>query len=85
MAFKDFFNFKYKLLFSNGAPNGPPYTPMDHVQQLLNHYYNEYNKNANNDISQNILPYGFDIKKSLNCLSEDQKSYLFQIKKLIAL
>ena len=31
---RKFLRFKYKLLFSNGAPNGPPFTRMDHVQQL---------------------------------------------------
>jgi len=30
-----FLKFKYKLLFSNGAPNGPPFTRMDHIQQHL--------------------------------------------------
>src|SRR6185437_484660 len=33
--FKRILNLKYKLLFSNGAPNGPPFRLFDHVQQLL--------------------------------------------------
>ncbi len=33
------FKFEYKLLFSNGAPNGPPYKTEDHVQQLLSNTY----------------------------------------------
>ena len=44
-----FFKFKYKLLFSNGAPNGPPFTSMDHVQQLLPVY-------ANLAIEQGVSP-----------------------------
>ena len=33
--FRRILKFEYKLLFSNGAPNGPPFSRMDHVQQLL--------------------------------------------------
>jgi glycosyltransferase involved in cell wall biosynthesis len=33
--FKRFTGFKYQILFSNGAPNGPPFQLFDRVHQLL--------------------------------------------------
>lgn len=56
-----FTNFKYKLLFSNGAPNGPPYKTEDHVQQLLPIYEKQAIEQGVNSQMQTLLPYGFDI------------------------
>lgn len=53
--------FKYKLLFSNGAPNGPPFKTEDHVQQLLPVYLEQAIKQGAPAAMQTLLPYGFDI------------------------
>jgi len=56
-----FVKFKYKLLFSNGAPNGPPFKTEDHVQQLLPVYMNKAIEDGAPAAMQTLLPYGFDI------------------------
>lgn len=56
-----FLKFKYKLLFSNGAPNGPPYKTEDHVQQLLAIYAKEALEKGTPPDMQTLLPYGFNI------------------------
>lgn len=58
-----FFKFKYKLLFSNGSPNGPPFKTEDHVQQLLPVYLNSAIEAGAAAQMQTLLPYGFDIDK----------------------
>lgn len=50
---------KYKLLFSNGAPNGPPFSRCDLVQQLLPFYYNIAIQAGEPVSNQYLLPYGF--------------------------
>ncbi|MEO6520462.1 MAG: glycosyltransferase [Mucilaginibacter sp.] len=69
---RNFFKFKYKLLFSNGAPNGPPFKTEDHVQQLLPLYMDAAIKEGASANMQTLLPYGFDIniKERLNNLSK---------------
>ncbi|WP_448702977.1 glycosyltransferase family 4 protein [Mucilaginibacter sp. AW1-3] len=56
-----FLKFKYKLLFSNGSPNGPPYKTEDHVQQLLAIYEKEGIDGGTPPEKQTLLPYGFKI------------------------
>ncbi|RYY08116.1 MAG: glycosyltransferase [Sphingobacteriaceae bacterium] len=56
-----FLKFKYKLLFSNGAPNGPPFKTEDHVQQLLPIYLEQAIQQGAPAAMQTLLPYGFDI------------------------
>jgi 1,2-diacylglycerol 3-alpha-glucosyltransferase len=58
---QSYFKFKYKLLFSNGAPNGPPFSTMHHVQQLLPVYLESATKAGADPDKQTLLPYGFDI------------------------
>jgi 1,2-diacylglycerol 3-alpha-glucosyltransferase len=53
--------FRYKLLFSNGAPNKGPYKTEDHVQQLLPFYHDNAIKNGELASKQTLLPYGFNI------------------------
>ncbi len=53
--------FKYKLLFSNGAPNGPPFKTEDHVQQLLPIYLEQAIQQGAPASIQTLLPYGFNI------------------------
>lgn len=52
--------FRYKLLFSNGAPNGPPFTRTDHVQQLLPLYIEQAKKGATPEDIQTLLPYAIN-------------------------
>ncbi len=63
---KRFFKFKYRLLFSNGAPNGPPFTRMDHVQQLLPMYLKEAEKAGTPFKMQTLLPYAISVEKKKN-------------------
>jgi len=56
-----FWGFKYKLLFANGAPNGPPYITEDHVQLLLPVYMNAAIEAGEPPSKLTLLPYGFDI------------------------
>jgi len=55
------FNLKYKLLFSNGAPNGPPYKTEDHIQQLLPAYVKEAVDAGTPLDKQTMLPYAVNI------------------------
>lgn len=71
-----FMGFKYKLLFSNGAPNGPPFKRMDHVQQLLNVYYNDALANGAEESIQTVLPYGFCIDRDEIEFNISQKNKL---------
>ncbi|WP_299291087.1 glycosyltransferase family 4 protein [uncultured Mucilaginibacter sp.] len=66
--------FKYKLLFSNGAPNGPPFKTEDHVQQLLPVYLEQAIKQGAPASMQTLLPYGFNIDKEerLNDLAKKE-------------
>lgn len=54
---------KYKLLFSNGAPNGPPFSRMDHVQQLLPVYYRKACEKGVSSQMQTILSYAINIDR----------------------
>ncbi len=63
--------FSYKLLFVNGAPNGPPYKTEDHVQQLLPVYYSiGVKSNGGNAAKHTLLPYAFNInvEQRMRCL-----------------
>ncbi len=75
---------RYILLFSNGAPNGPPFTRCDFVQQLLP-FYKDIAVNAGEDPLRHIvLPYAIEVptlplptqeekKKQKKALSIDQE------------
>ena len=67
---------KYKLLFSNGAPNGPPFKTEDHVQQLLPVYLEQAIKQGAPASMQTLLPYGFniDIEEHLNSLAKKENT-----------
>lgn len=66
-------NFKYKLLFSNGAPNGPPFKTEDHVQQLLPVYLQQAILQGASPNMQTLLPYGFNIDIDERLLAINQK------------
>ncbi len=65
--------FKYKLLFSNGAPNGAPYKTEDHVQQLLPIYLNDALEKGEPLSKQTLLPYGFNIDVTERLIALTQK------------
>ncbi|MVN22229.1 glycosyltransferase family 4 protein [Mucilaginibacter arboris] len=69
---RKYLKFKYKLLFSNGAPNGPPFKTEDHVQQLLPVYLEEAIRKGAPAEMQTLLPYGFNINinERLNSLAK---------------
>jgi 1,2-diacylglycerol 3-alpha-glucosyltransferase len=56
-----FFKFRYKLLFTNGSPNGPPFKTEDHVQQLLPIYFEEAINGGEPPLKHTLLPLGFQI------------------------
>ncbi|MGC8751872.1 glycosyltransferase [Hydrotalea sp.] len=58
-----FIKFRYQLLFSNGAPNGPPFTRMDHVQQLLPLYVEQACLAGTAIERQTLLPYAITIQE----------------------
>ena len=77
-----FFGFKYQLLFSNGAPNGPPFTRMDHLQQLLPMYVKEAELAGTPSAKQTLLPYAITINKEKNRALIADKANLMQKLKL---
>lgn len=70
------FKFKYKLLFTNGAPNGPPFKTEDHVQQLLPIYFEEAINGGEPLSKHTLLPLGFQIAVDENSLSFSKKDQL---------
>lgn len=67
---------KYKLLFSNGAPNGPPFTRMDHVQMLLPLYLRKAQEAGVSSSMMSLLPYGIDITPNRHPISIKEKNAL---------
>lgn len=67
-----FLKFKYKLLFANGAPNGPPFKTEDHVQQVLLKYMNEAIRAGASPAMQTYLPYGFNISANAEIVSDTE-------------
>jgi glycosyltransferase involved in cell wall biosynthesis len=63
-----FLKFKYKLLFSNGAPNGPPFKTEDHVQQLLPLYVADAIAKGTPANKMTLLPYALqlNVRDNLN-------------------
>jgi len=68
-----FVKFRYQLLFSNGAPNGPPFTRMDHVQQLLPYYYRAAVMAGVPEKKMTLLPYGFHISQTNQSSATDKQ------------
>ena len=71
-----YLKFRYKLLFSNGAPNGPPFKTEDHVQQLLPVYLEQAISQGAPAAMQTLLPYGFDIDLKQRIDSLGQRSMM---------
>ncbi|MBS1627454.1 MAG: glycosyltransferase [Bacteroidetes bacterium] len=70
--FRKWLKFKYTLLFSNGAPNGPPFTRTDFVQQLLPLYVEQSMKAGEPKEKFIVLPYAIYCNKEENIESSKQ-------------
>lgn len=72
---KKYLHLRYKLLFSNGAPNGPPFSRCDLVQQLLPLYKDEAVKAGENPNRHVVLPYAIEMPTSpqLNAKEKSEK------------
>jgi 1,2-diacylglycerol 3-alpha-glucosyltransferase len=68
---------KYKLVFCNGAPNGPPFTRMDLVQQLLPCFLELALDSGEPPEKHFLLPLGLEIKEDVT-YSDDEKRALRQ-------
>jgi len=66
----------YKLLFSNGAPNGPPFSRMDHVQHLTPVHYHMALNAGEPENKHSLVPYGIDVRNHLDTLSRDEREAL---------
>lgn len=75
---RKFLNLKYKILFSNGAPNGPPFHRCDHVQQLLPIYYQLAVNGGTSPTMMSTIPYGIHIPEN-TLLDADSKVHLRSI------
>lgn len=52
---------RFKILFSNGGPLGPPFPRFDHVHQVSAQYYDEAICAGQPAESQTLIPYGFHV------------------------
>jgi 1,2-diacylglycerol 3-alpha-glucosyltransferase len=66
----------YKLLFSNGAPNGPPFSRMDCVQQLTPTYYQSAIDAGESTERHTLVPYGIKVKAEYSPLTQSQQEVL---------
>jgi len=51
----------FKLIYSNGAPLHPPFTMVDHVQQIVPIYYDEAMAAGESPSKHSLVPYGFSV------------------------
>ena len=66
----------FKLLFSNGAPNGPPFTRMDYVQHLTPTHY-QMALDAGESVDRHFhVPYGIKMSDRLEMISQKQRTDL---------
>jgi 1,2-diacylglycerol 3-alpha-glucosyltransferase len=63
---------KYKLVFCNGAPNGPPFTRCDLVQQLLPYFLKQALDAGEPPEKHFLLPYGLKIGADVILSSEEK-------------
>lgn len=67
---------RYKLLFSNGAPERPPFPRWDHVQQLTPVQYQLALDAGVPKEKQSLVPYGFHISSQLQILTLTERQVL---------
>ncbi|MDJ0703816.1 MAG: glycosyltransferase family 4 protein [Leptolyngbyaceae cyanobacterium MO_188.B28] len=68
----------YKLLFSNGSPNGPPFSRMDHVQHLTPVHYQTALDAGEPANKHSLVPYGIQINREFTPLSSIDQNALRQ-------
>lgn len=68
-----FLGMKYKLLFSNGAPNGPPFPLFDHVHQLTQIHRQEAIMAGEPESKHTVLPYGFQLPSQKDALLTEKE------------
>ncbi|HEY9300372.1 MAG TPA: glycosyltransferase family 4 protein, partial [Phormidium sp.] len=66
----------YKLLFSNGAPNGPPFSRMDHVQHLTPTHYQMALDAGEPATKHSLIPYGIQINQEYTSLTQLERGVL---------
>jgi 1,2-diacylglycerol 3-alpha-glucosyltransferase len=66
----------YKLLFSNGAPNGPPFSRMDYVQHLTPTHYQIALKAGEPASKHNLIPYGVEVGQNYSPLNSSERKVL---------
>jgi glycosyltransferase involved in cell wall biosynthesis len=66
----------FKLLFSNGAPNGPPFSRTDCVQQLTPTHYQMALDAGESADRHFLVPYGIKMSDRLEMLSQKQRTDL---------
>jgi 1,2-diacylglycerol 3-alpha-glucosyltransferase len=66
----------YKLLFSNGAPNGPPFSRMDHVQHLTPVHYQMALNAGEPPSKHSLVPYGINVSSYLDIPSKSERESL---------
>lgn len=69
-------NLSYKLLFSNGAPNGPPFSRMDHVQHLTPVHYQAALDAGEPKCKHSLVPYGIKLNPGYYPLSTPDREAL---------
>jgi 1,2-diacylglycerol 3-alpha-glucosyltransferase len=69
-------NFSFKLLFSNGAPNGPPFSRMDHVQHLTPIHYRTALDAGAPVGNHSLVPYGIKIGQEYSHLNRSEREAL---------
>ena len=70
------FGLTYKLLFSNGAPNGPPFSRMDCVQHLTPTHYQIALASGESPSKHFFIPYGIKMSDGLEVLSQEKRAAL---------
>lgn len=66
----------YKLLFSNGAPNGPPFSRMDHVQHLTLMHHQTALEAGEPASKHSLVPYGIQMNQEYENLSQIERNAL---------
>ena len=72
--FRQKLGLKYKLVFSNGAPNGPPFTRCDLVQQLLPCFLKRALDAGEPPEKHVLLPYGLKIESDIVYSNEERRA-----------
>jgi 1,2-diacylglycerol 3-alpha-glucosyltransferase len=67
---------KFRLLFSNGAPNGPPFDGFDMVQQLLRYHYDIALAGGEPPARHEVVPYGVKVDRKLSVTNSEIKAAL---------